>query len=80
LFSRNGTLKHSLSSISTFQEIEKWKKINFDEPLSKNIKNLNNTILIQKTPGLEFGVSFIVQEEQKKTRCVTSDGNGFRVS
>jgi hypothetical protein len=68
-----------LGYIPTFEKIESWKKVNFDEPISKNAEKHNNTLLIQKTPGQEFGMSFIVQEEVNKVRCVGNDGNGFRV-
>jgi hypothetical protein len=80
LILRNGTLKHSLGFIPSSEKIEKWKKVNFDKPLNENITKQNSPLLIQKTPGQEFGMSFIVQEERKNVRCVGNDGDGFRVS
>jgi hypothetical protein len=71
---------NSLGFNPTFEDIEKWKKVNFDEPVNVNAPKHNNTLLIQKTPGKEFGLSFVVQEERKKLRCSGTDGNGFRVN
>jgi hypothetical protein len=77
---RNGTVKHSLSFQPPLEEIERWKKVNFDEPLNENAPKHNNTLLIQKAPGKDFGLSFVVKEERKQVRCVGTDGDGFRVS
>jgi hypothetical protein len=79
-FGRKGTIKHSLSYIPKNEEIDLWRKVNFDEPLKENAPKHNNTLLIQKTPGKEFGMSFVVQEERKALSCLGSDGAGFRAS
>jgi hypothetical protein len=62
----------------TQEEIQNWKNVNFDLPV--NDLKQNNSFLIQKTPGRDFGMSFIVQEKKKNVRCMVNDGNGFLVS
>jgi hypothetical protein len=68
-----------LSFNPTLDQIEQWKKINFDDSVKENELKHNNTLLIQKTPGKDFGLSFIAQEERKNLKCVGTDGNGFKV-
>jgi hypothetical protein len=58
-----------LSFNPTLDQIEQWKKINFDDSVKENELKHNNTLLIQKTPGIDFGLSFIAQEERKFKMC-----------